>query len=109
MNKIIVVLSMLLVSSCASHPLMKGTVALKIDEKKGIACMDSKNLKAGTKLVVANNNCSRVPVSNSEPAYCKLESVGEIEITKVLNDHYSEFQTVGDLNFREGSILKSNK
>lgn len=109
MNKILLILGMLIVSSCASHSLMKGTVALKIDEKNGVACMDTSSLKPGSKLTVANNNCSRVPFSKNESSYCQLVTVGEIEITKILNDHYTEFQTVGEFKFEEGSILKPSK
>lgn len=109
MKKIMILALMLVVSSCATHPLMKGTVALKVDDKNGVACLDTTNLQVGSKLSVSNNNCSRVPQSKSDPTYCRLVEVGEVEITKVLNEHYSEFQTLGDFKFQEGSILKHSK
>lgn len=109
MKKVMIMVSMLIVSSCATHPLMKGTVAMKVDEKNGVACIDTDNLQVGSRLTVANNQCSRVPVSKNDSTYCQLVTVGEIEITKILNDHYSEFKTIGDFRFIEGSILKHSK
>lgn len=108
MKMFFILSTLLMLASCATHPLMQGSVALKIDEKNGIACMNTKKLQVGSKLNVSNNNCSRVPLSKNEPAYCQLVTAGEIEITKVLNDHYSEFQTLGDFKFSEGSILNFN-
>ncbi len=109
MKKVMILAAMLIVSSCASHPLMKGSVAMKIDEKNGVACLDTKNLQVGHKLTLVNNKCTKIPVSKSDPTFCQMVTVGEVEITKVLNDHYSEFQTLGDFKFQEGSILQHSK
>lgn len=109
MKKIMTLAAILLVSSCATHPLMKGTVALKVDEKIGVACIETKNLQVGSTLTVMNNNCDRIPSKKNDPYYCQLKSVGDIEVTKILNEHYSEFRTLTDFKFQEGSILKLTK
>lgn len=98
---------LLLITSCASnrHDLMRGTVALKIDETHGIACLEPKKAKVGTKMRFMNNDCSRPRLPDSRAA-CSLVESGEIEITKILNEHYAEFKMVSGKSFNEGSIIR---
>jgi len=91
--------------SCASrHALMDGTVALKIDENSGVACVESKVAKTGTRLKLLNNDCSGAS-SPDRRGGCQLIEVGEVEVTKILNDHYVEFKKLSGPNFSEGSIF----
>lgn len=96
-------------TSCASrHTFMRGTVAMKVDDSTGIACMESNQVKVGDTLALMNSECSgeRGPRGG---AACKLVSGGKVEVTRIINDHYSEFKTVDGAEFTEGSIFSFDK
>lgn len=96
--------------SCATtnHTFMKGSVAMKVDDKKGIACLESHLVKVGDKLDLYNNDCSSSK-GKEGAATCKLVKAGEAKITRLVNDHYSEFETTSPVQFSEGSILSPTK
>jgi hypothetical protein len=105
--KIISIFSLLLIfSSCASnrHRWMTGTVAMKFDEKSGVACLEPGIAKVGRKLKFLNNDCSRENFPDIRGS-CKLIESGELQVTKLLNDHYAEFVKISGTAFREGSII----
>lgn len=99
----------ILISSCATtrHKLMNGTVALKIDDTTGIACIEKNSAKVGSKLRYMNNDCNRDRSPDSRGQQCKLVKAGEFEVTKILNEHYVEFKKLSGPNFQEGSIIES--
>lgn len=103
-------ITLLSLVSCAAsrHRLMHGTVALKIDENSGIACIESDVARPGTKLKLMNNDCStqRMP---DRRGTCQLIEAGEIQVTKVLNEHYVEFKKISGPGFDEGSIIAKLK
>ena len=95
--------------SCASrHTMMQGTVAMKIDNSSGIACMEANQMKVGNTLYLYNNDCSGKEASPREGKgiSCKLVKVGQVEVTRLVNDHYSEFKTLTNTSFSEGSVIK---
>lgn len=105
MRFFLTILLTLLFYSCASkHAFMKGTVALKTDETRGIVCLESHLAQTGMRLKLLNNNCDRSKFPDSR-AVCELVEDGEIEITKILNEHYAEFRTTSAQKFNEGSII----
>lgn len=109
MNFFIRVIILLCVVSCASrHQLMNGTVALKIDENSGIACIESNVARPGTRLKLMNNDCSTQNIPDRR-AGCQLVEAGEIEVTKILNEHYVEFKKLSGPGFDEGSIIAKPK
>lgn len=85
---------------------MVGTVALKIDENRGIACLEPNTGKIGHHLKYLNNNCTR-PTFPDQRGACQLVKAGEFEITKILNEHYVEFKKISGSSFNEGSIIES--
>lgn len=96
-------------ASCASrHTMMRGSVAMKMDEKKGMACLESNSVKVGDTLDLYNNDCTKPQGKEGSPS-CKMVKAGEAKITKLVNDHYSEFETTSDIQFAEGSILTPSR
>lgn len=106
MKKIIYLLILLSMASCASqrHRFMRGSIAMKIDDRKGIVCIEPGSVKKGDKLKFMNNNCSR-PTFPDARGSCELVEAGEVEITKILNPHYAEFVKITGPDFSEGSII----
>lgn len=103
------VLALGILQSCASkHPLMRGSVALKIDDSSGIACLESDEVKVGDRLYLYNNDCS-LDAGDRRGQSCKMVKAGEVEVTRLVNDHYSEFKTTSKLDFAEGSIIGTGK
>ncbi len=99
----LLLLSILSYSSCASrHERMRGSVALKINETSGVVCLEPNKARIGEKLNIYNNHCTKLVKGTN----CELVIAGEAEITKILNDHYSEFKTISNTRFEEGSIIK---
>lgn len=83
---------------------MSGTIAMRIDETKGIACIEPGLVKKGDKMRFMNNNCSK-PIFPDARGACELKEAGEIEITRILNPHYAEFVKISGPDFSEGSII----
>lgn len=98
-----------ILQSCASkHTFMRGSVAMKINDSKGIACLESNEVKIGDKLYLYNNECSE-NAGDRRGQSCKLVKGGEVEVTRLVNDHYSEFKTSSKIDFAEGSIIGTAK
>lgn len=100
---------LLILASCASrHTLMRGSVAMKVTESTGIACLESNQVKVGDTLTLLNNDCTGSKGKEGS-ASCKLVPGGKVEVTRIVNDHYSEFKTLEAASFAEGSILSPSK
>lgn len=96
-------------TSCASkHTLMRGSVAFKISNTTGIACLESNQVKLGDTLALLNNDCTQNK-GREGAASCRLVPVGKVEVTRIVNDHYSEFKTLEATEFAEGSLLEPAK
>lgn len=106
MKLIALILILVSISACATqkHRFMSGTIAMKIDGTKGIACIEPGLVKKGDKMRYMNNDCSR-PVFPDARGTCELIEAGEIEITRILNPHYAEFVKISGPDFSEGSII----
>lgn len=85
---------------------MNGTVALKINEAKGVACLDTKALKRGTELSFMAHDCSKPNPLSDISSDCPLIKKGKASVTKILNGHYFEFETIDGVAFNEGSLIK---
>ena len=103
----------LAVVSCASrHVSMNGTVAMKINETRGVACLFGEEPRPGDKLELFKNDCKDGVGRGREGSNsisCKMVRSGEAIVTKMLNDHYAEFEVTSEASFEEGSILKLKK
>lgn len=55
---VLLILMSLLLTGCASkHSRMSGSVAMKINNSKGVACLFGEDPKVGDTLVLMHNNC----------------------------------------------------
>lgn len=104
-----VVLLSILIAGCASrHERMKGSVAMKISESKGIACLFGESPKVGDELTLFENSCKETG-SDKRAIDCKMVESGSATITKMINDHYAEFETKQATPFQEGYMIKLSK
>lgn len=109
-KNLFLIAALTILTSCASrHTFMRGTVAMKVDESTGIACMESNQVKVGDTLTLMNSECSSSKLGPRGGAACRLVPGGKVEVTRIVNDHYSEFKTVEGAEFSEGSIFSFDK
>jgi len=95
-------------SGCASrHEQMRGSVALKISDSAGVACLFGDRPEVGDGLVLYRNVCTSIDKGkDGSGRNCKMVASGEARVTKLLNDHYAEFVTSTQFPFEEGSVIK---
>lgn len=99
---------LLLLSGCA-HKFMRGTVAMKLNEKKAHVCLGEDTVKTGDKLVFYSNKCTRTNAGSSRinaDVDCEMKKLGEGTVSKILNSHYSEVNTDGTFSFKEGTLVQ---
>lgn len=101
-NTFIIALSFAL-SGCA-HSVMRGTVAMKVDEHRGHVCLGENEVKVGDPLEVSWSDCS-YGFSGSD-RYCVKKKLGSAKVTRVMNSHYSEIETDKDVALEEGFIVE---
>ncbi len=110
MRFLLITLLILLVSSCASHHMMRGNVAMKIDKKTAHICLGDNEVKAGDKINFYNSECADYDNSKKGlEGLCKLILLGTGEVKKILSSHYSEVKTDGSFNFNEGTMIEKVK
>jgi hypothetical protein len=95
-------------SGCA-HNLKRGSVVMKIDEDEGYVCLGENEVKEGDKVALFKSECTPAGTSRTSSAYvapCKKIKIGEGEITKLLNEHYSVVMTAPNITMEEGTIVE---
>ena len=89
---------------------MRGTVTAKTNEETGVVSNGSYQTKVGDRFSLYHNECLKEKGADrwarSTKVFCKVKKVGEVEITKVLNERNSEFRTLSAIKFNEGSLIK---
>lgn len=100
----------LLLSSCA-HNYMRGTVAMKTDEKTAHVCLGNNDVKIGEKLDFYTNYCTGTSGGREEigDRECTMKVLGTGTVTKLLNSHYSEVKTDGSFTISEGTLVQKQK
>lgn len=88
---------------CA-HQLMRGTVAMRISDEEAHICLGEGEVKPGDKVAIWKNNCNRT--TTGKASFCRLERVGEGEVTKILNEHYSVMRVPAGTTFDEGTFVQ---
>lgn len=99
-------------AGCASHSMMRGSVAMKIAPNKAHVCLGNGEVKVGDKVDVYKNVCPDVGVSAGHQIphrTCTKEKVGNGTVTELLNEHYSEVTFDDGVKFNEGSIVELSK
>ena len=94
----------MLLSGCA-HNFMRGTVAMKTDNRTGHICLGKNDVKIGEKIRFYRNDC-RGGGGEFGDAGCGMTILGTGTITRVLNDHYSEVKTDKPFKFGEGTLVE---
>lgn len=118
MNKSLRVIGLIalgnLIGACAStdgqHSNMRGSVATKINDNTGIACLGNNEVKEGDTLAIFKNECTtptRASLEGGGTPVCKKVSVGAATVSKLLNEHYSEFKLDSSTHFEEGYVLEA--
>jgi len=109
MNKNLLMLAILVFLSSCAHTFMRGTVAMKLDDKKAHICLGNNDVKLGDKVEFFQNQCSDIRIGTKEGGdikECRLQKVGQGNITKLLNSHYSEVETDGTFKIKEGGLVQ---
>jgi hypothetical protein len=104
MNKnLIGIMVMAALTGCA-HSQMRGNVAMKISEDEAHVCLGNEQVKVGDKIELYKNQCNRGKAA--EENYCKMVTIGEGEIIKLLNEHYSVMKVNPGVKFEEGTLVQ---
>lgn len=90
-------------SACA-HTSMRGSVAMKINEREAHVCMNHDEVKVGDKVTLYRNHCSAK--GKSSDGFCQKQKLGTGEVTQILNDHYSLVRFQEGVKFDEGSFVE---
>ena len=85
---------------------------MKVSDTEGHVCMGHNGLKAGDKVSLFKNVCTTGKGSpRVDPGVaggCQKVKIGDGEITRVLNDHYSVMQVASGVSFAEGTVVERN-
>jgi hypothetical protein len=96
--------------SCASnnHKYMRGTVAMKLDNKTAHVCLGDNEVKKGETVTFYLNKCKLTDLDDrmGSSSICHLENIGTGIVKKILNNHYSIITTSGNFNFNEGTLVQ---
>ena len=102
-KKLLMIIMVFAISSCASHSVMRGSVVMKMSSDSAHVCLGSNEVKKGDRVVAFKHSCSQGTVghpnhnlSNSENTPCVREKLGSGTVVKTLNDHYSEVKFDSD-------------
>lgn len=101
----------LILTSCA-HNFMRGTVAMKTDNKTAHVCLGDNDVKVGDKIDFYSNQCSGFTggrEGGGDVRECKMEILGTGTITKLINSHYSEVTTDGSFKLSEGTLVQKQR
>ena len=109
-----VIFSILLLAGCAVSSATRGTVAMKIDDKQAHICLGKGEVAVGDKITLSRNMCDdspRVHVKSAggQTRSCRLEAIGEGEVTEVLNNRYSVAKISADCPFEEEDLVELKK
>lgn len=98
-------------AGCASHSMMRGSVAMKASDREAHVCLGDDDVKVGDRVVAFRNECK--PKSNFDAAErgsrgvtCKLEKLGGGKVVSLLNDHYSTVEFDQGVTFEEGTVVQ---
>lgn len=96
--------------STSQHSNMAGSVAMKINDSKGVACLFGDSPKIGDSLTLFETKCTDgVKSKESAGVNCKMVKSGEATIVRMMNDHYAEFETKLGVPFQEGYMIKLSR
>ncbi len=102
----IAVASLLALTGCA-HGTMRGSVAMKVSDDEAHVCLGDDEVKTGDKVTFFKNVCTGAGTGKRDLIReCRKEKLGEGEIVRVLNHHYSVAKVNPGVAFEEGTIVE---
>lgn len=106
MNYKILILSLGVFSlaGCATHSLMRGSVAMKVSDTEAHVCLGDKEVKVGDKVNIYKSECTQS--AGSKGTNCVKVKAGEGSVTQLLNEHYSVIKFDKGVEFKEGTIVE---
>lgn len=97
-------------SSCAHHQMMRGSVAMKANNREAHVCLGENEVKVGDRVAAFRNECKqnidRAGERGSRGVSCKLERIGGGKVVSLLNDHYSTVEFDEGVPFNEGTVVQ---
>lgn len=111
-NVALTLLGVLVLSSCAHHSTMRGSVAMKTGENNAHVCLGDDEVKQGDKVIAYKNVCTKnltKTKENQTTGACVREKIGEGTVINVINEHYSEVKFDDGVPFTEGTIVEKAK
>lgn len=93
-----------LIVSCA-HSTMRGTVAMKVADNELHVCMGEKEVKSGDRVAFFFNKC-RAAGKEASNDICTKVKIGEGEVVRTLNEHYSVIRPNPGVKVEEGTIVE---
>lgn len=107
---LLIALFVLIITGCAHHSLMRGTVAMKISDTEAHVCINNFEVKEGERVTLFRNVCptkgERLVLAQTTGIVCKKVQVGMGTVTKILNEHYSIVKFDTGVTFDEGSFIE---
>lgn len=101
-----------IISSCSTHSIMRGSVAMKTGPNEAHVCLGNNEVKVGDKVRAYKNSCksSLGVAGKSESAgpkfACTKELAGAGVVTSLINEHYSVVKFDESVKFDEGTIVE---
>ena len=99
-------MTLITLSGCA-HSTMRGSVAMKASADEAHVCLGEGEVKQGDRVSFYRNVCPSGK-ARAEGGSCRKEKLGEGEIVRTLNAHYSVAKVAPGVQFEEGTIVERN-
>lgn len=97
-------------TGCAHHQMMRGSVAMKANEREAHVCLGEDEVKVGDSVTAFRNACTLNSVDRAERGTkgvtCKLEKIGRGKVVSLLNNHYSTVEFDRGVPFEEGTVVQ---
>ena len=94
-----------LLFGCA-HGTMRGSVAMKATDDEVHVCMGEDEVKAGDKVAFFFNRCTGAGNRETLDRSCEKVRIGEGEVVRPLNEHYSVVRPNPGVKVQEGAIVE---
>jgi len=94
---------------CASHSMMRGSVAMKASDREAHVCLGDDEVKVGDHVSAYRNECKSSDALTDRgtgKVRCKLEKLGGGKVVSILNSHYSTVEFDQGVNFNEGTVVQ---
>lgn len=101
-----------ILSSCSTHSVMRGSVAMKTGPNEAHVCLGNNEVKVGDKVRAYTNEC-KGPYgvagkyeSIGNKVSCTKVLSGKGVVTSLINEHYSVVKFDDSVKFEEGTIVE---